>query len=45
MCREQRQRQAIDAERNAAGMREFAAFSFQVPRRTEMITVIVEAQE
>src|ERR1700722_2696829 len=39
MRREQRQRQTVDAEGDAAGMRDLAGFVAQVPRRAEMVAV------
>ena len=41
--REQRQGQAVDAEGDAAGMSDLAGFGAQIPRRAEMVAVIVEA--
>src|SRR5580704_16588267 len=40
---EQRQRQTVDSEGDAGGMRDQAGFVAQVPRRAEMVAVIVEA--
>src|ERR1700688_2627992 len=41
--REQRQGQAIDAESDTAGMRQFSGFGPQIPDSAEMVAVVVEA--
>ena len=43
MCREQRDRQAVQAERGAGGVCNRAVIGAQSPGRAEMILMVVEA--